>query len=106
MTGRTVHVEVAYALAQRAILKAFELAAPATVQDALRAAGADADFSGIDLDRGAVGVFGTVVRRDHPLRSGDRVEIYRPLPVDPKAARRARAKDKATGSARSRASTR
>lgn len=40
---------------------------------------------------GVTGVFGEVCGRDRPLRDGDRVELYRPLSVDPKAARRARA---------------
>jgi putative ubiquitin-RnfH superfamily antitoxin RatB of RatAB toxin-antitoxin module len=33
-----------------------------------------------------------VIRENHALRDGDRIEIYRPLTADPKAARRARAK--------------
>lgn len=40
---------------------------------------------------GVAGVFGEVCGRDRPLQDGDRVELYRPLSVDPKAARRARA---------------
>lgn len=38
----------------------------------------------------AVGVWGRTVERSHALRAGDRVEIYRPLKVDPKRARRER----------------
>ena len=40
---------------------------------------------------GVTGIFGEACGRDRPLRDGDRVELYRPLSVDPKAARRARA---------------
>lgn len=40
---------------------------------------------------GVPGIFGEACGRDRPLRDGDRVELYRPLSVDPKAARRARA---------------
>lgn len=40
---------------------------------------------------GVTGIFGEVCGRDRSLRDGDRVELYRPLSVDPKAARRARA---------------
>jgi uncharacterized protein len=39
----------------------------------------------------SVGVFGQACAPDHPLRDGDRVEVYRPLTVDPKEARRVRA---------------
>lgn len=38
----------------------------------------------------AVGVWGREQPLTHPLRQGDRVEIYRPLRVDPKEARRLR----------------
>lgn len=87
-----MRIEVAYALPQGAILRTYELPALATVDDALRAASADPAFAGIDLAGSPVGVFGTTARGEQPLREGDRVEIYRPLALDPKAARRARAR--------------
>lgn len=37
-----------------------------------------------------IGVWGDQVEGDHVLRDGDRLELYRPLKVDPKVARRAR----------------
>jgi len=43
-----------------------------------------------------IGIFGEACERDQILRNGDRVELYRPLAVDPKAARRARAKEAQT----------
>jgi uncharacterized protein len=85
-------VEVAYALPQRAIVKVFRLPSPATVGDALRLAAADPDFSGIDLAHAPVGVYGKRARPEELLKQGDRIEVYRALAVDPKAARRARAK--------------
>lgn len=47
--------------------------------------------AGAPVDRSRIGVFGRMVRSDHPLEDGDRIEIYRPLLADPKASRRARA---------------
>ena len=41
---------------------------------------------------GATGIFGESCARDRLLQAGDRVELYVPLQVDPKAARRARAR--------------
>jgi putative ubiquitin-RnfH superfamily antitoxin RatB of RatAB toxin-antitoxin module len=38
-----------------------------------------------------VGIFGKAVKADQPLQAGDRVEIYRPLQVDPKEVRKRRA---------------
>jgi uncharacterized protein len=90
-------IEVAYAEPQRAVVKAFRLASPATVGDALKAAAADPDFDGIDIDPEAVGVYGKRARTEQALAAGDRVEIYRALAVDPKAARRARVKQARRG---------
>ena len=86
-----IQVEVAYALPDRAIVKVYRLASPATLEQALGAAAADPDFAALDLRGAPLGVHGQSARPDQPLEQGDRVEIYRALSVDPKAARRARA---------------
>ena len=46
-----------------------------------------------NIDQAAlnVGIFGSACKLDTPLKTGDRVEIYRPLHHDPKEARRQRA---------------
>ncbi len=44
----------------------------------------------------AVGVWGSEKPLMHRLRDGDRVEIYRPLQVDPKEARRRRLRARQT----------
>ncbi|MFY7864900.1 RnfH family protein [Roseateles sp.] len=41
-----------------------------------------------------IGVWGRVRGLDTPLRDRDRIEVYRPLTVDPKEARRQRYKDR------------
>jgi uncharacterized protein len=56
----------------------------ATIADALSKAG----FESIEI--AAVGVWGKVRPLTFVLREHDRVEVYRPLQADPKAARRAR----------------
>ena len=38
-----------------------------------------------------LGVFGKAVQASHVLSSGERVEIYRPLLIDPKEVRKQRA---------------
>jgi putative ubiquitin-RnfH superfamily antitoxin RatB of RatAB toxin-antitoxin module len=86
-----LQIEIAYAEPQRAIVKVFRLAAGSSVAEALRLAALDPDFAGVDLANSALGIFGRLARPDHVLQQGDRIEIYRPLLADPKAARRARA---------------
>ncbi len=88
-----IEVEVAYAEPDRAVVKSYRLTVPATIRDALRLAAEDPGFAGIPVEGVPVGVFGSVTTPDRPLCDGDRVEIYRPLAADPKAARRARVRE-------------
>jgi putative ubiquitin-RnfH superfamily antitoxin RatB of RatAB toxin-antitoxin module len=69
-----------------------ELDAGATALDAIRASGVLQRFAEIDVSTQSIGVWGRICALDAPLADGDRVEIYRPLAVDPKEARRRRAK--------------
>jgi uncharacterized protein len=62
----------------------------ATVLQALEASGLRAAFPDVDLRSAVAGVWGRKARLEQPLREQDRVEIYRPLKVDPKLARRER----------------
>jgi hypothetical protein len=49
----------------------------------------------LDIADGRVGIFGKAVKLSQVLKSGDRVEIYRPLLNDPKEARRRKAAEAA-----------
>ena len=65
------------------------LAQGATVADALHESGIATRH---DTSQLAVGVWGVLAAPDYRLRDRDRVELYRPLQVDPKEARRLRQK--------------
>ncbi|MEP7101248.1 MAG: RnfH family protein [Burkholderiales bacterium] len=67
-----------------------QLAPGATVADALRASGLHQRYPGLALDALPVGIWGAFCDRGDALRDRDRVELYRPLRVDPKEARRQR----------------
>ena len=56
----------------------------------LNASGLAERVAGLDTSAGQVGVWGRRQSLTHALREGDRVEIWRPLRVDPKLARRER----------------
>lgn len=62
----------------------------ATLLDAIRASGMLARHAEIDLAQAKFGIWGRVEPADKPLRERDRIELYRPLVVDPKEARRLR----------------
>lgn len=63
-----------------------------SVLHALEASGLHAEFPDVDLSCAAVGIWGRSAPLDQALRDRDRIEIYRPLEVDPKVARRERFK--------------
>lgn len=80
-------VDVVSARPDGATIVTVTLPAGATVRDALDAA---------RLSGTAVGIFGRRVQLDTKLADGDRVELYRPLAMDPKEARRRRAQSRKT----------
>lgn len=88
-----VRVEVAYALPEKQRVLAVEVEDGTTVVEAARQSGITREFPDLDLTDVAYGVFGKTVRNaeSEPVREGDRVEIYRPLIIDPKQARANRA---------------
>ena len=85
----SLEVEVVYALPERCWSARVRLPAPATVAQAISMA--NLDVPGLVVDPARLAVFGRAVTPDSPLRDGDRVEILRPLLVDPKDARAQRA---------------
>ena len=84
----TIEIEVAYALPERQIILVMNVPKGTRARDAVRRAGLEHEFPEIDLSGSRIGVFGRSVEDDHVLRAGDRVEIYRPLQMDPREARR------------------
>lgn len=81
----SIRVEVVYALPDKVDVVSVRLPAGATAREAIAASGLSIEFS-------AVGIFGRRVPADTKLADGDRVELYRPLAVDPKEQRRQRAR--------------
>jgi putative ubiquitin-RnfH superfamily antitoxin RatB of RatAB toxin-antitoxin module len=84
-------VVVCWSPAPREVLEwPLQLAEGATVADAVRASGFAQAAGGREPAEGELGVWGRRCSAGQPLREGDRIEIYRPLRVDPKVARRER----------------
>jgi putative ubiquitin-RnfH superfamily antitoxin RatB of RatAB toxin-antitoxin module len=86
-----ISVTVVHALPDAAIEIEVHLPEGATIGDAIERSGIHARLRHFELSTAAVGIFGKRARRDTILADGDRVELYRPLTADPKAARRRRA---------------
>lgn len=88
-----IRVEVAYGTQERQVLLELEVPAGTTVIDAIERSGILTRFPEIDLSSARLGVFSEPIAPDATLSEHDRVEIYRPLVIDPKEARRRRAKN-------------
>ena len=87
-----ISVEVAYALPNKQLIKSLEVPRGPSAIEAVRLSGIDADFEELSLDQSLqLGIFGKVVKGEQALQAGERVEIYRPLQVDPKEVRKRRA---------------
>ncbi len=94
----TIRVEVAYALPERQCIVVLNVPHGTTAFEAVIKSGITAEFPDIDPDNADMGIFShnldgksLPLPRDYRLQAGDRVEIYRPLLLDPKEARLLRA---------------
>ena len=97
-TGETmpeeIMVEVAYALPEEQVIISIKVPTKFDVKQAIEKSGIQKKFPSIDLSKNKVGIFGKKTTLDHTLNDRDRIEIYRPLILDPKEMRRKRAAKK------------
>jgi putative ubiquitin-RnfH superfamily antitoxin RatB of RatAB toxin-antitoxin module len=87
-----ITVEVAFANPESQRVIELQVRSGAHAREAVKQSDIAAEFPEIDPDHCSLGVFGERVGDDYALMHGDRVEIYRPLRVDPREARRERAR--------------
>ncbi len=88
-----IRVEVVYALPKQQRLIALDVESGTTMYEVVLRSGIVDLFPQINPEKDKMGIFGKAVKnpREHVLQPGERVEIYRPLAVDPKQARLNRA---------------
>ena len=94
-----ISVEVAYATPERQLIVPLQVPVGTTAMEAVKLSNIAAEFAQIDIDKDPMGIFskpldgkGRPEPSEYELCAGDRVEIYRPLLIDPKAARLDRVK--------------
>ena len=95
----TIRVSVAYAEPERQSVLELEVPSGTTALEAIARSRIRELHPGIAADA-ALGIHGRVVGGGEVLAAGDRVEIYRPLPADPKDTRRRLAREGRTMGAR------
>ncbi len=92
LSADPILVQVAYARPERQRIVDLAVAPGTSVREAVRRSGMAGEFPEIDPESAPLGVYGRAVDGEEILRAGDRVEIYRPLEIDPREARRQRAR--------------
>ena len=88
-----IEVEIVYGKTGAVRVVKQEVENNATIRQAIEQSGILKMYPEIDLDRNKVGIFSKKKELQDVVQDGDRIEIYRPLLVDPKEARRRRAKE-------------
>ncbi|MDQ6996832.1 MAG: RnfH family protein, partial [Mariprofundus sp.] len=81
-----MHVSVIYALPHEQFLEELDVAEGTTAEEAVAMSGLPENHPDIDLLVNKLGIFAKLVKSDHVLHDGDRVEIYRSLPRKPRDA--------------------
>ena len=79
-----MQVSVAYVEPGQPLWLNVEVPEGSTVQHAIDLSGILARCPHLNLKKQKIGIFGKVTKLTAPLEAGDRVEIYRPITVDPK----------------------
>lgn len=86
-----LHIEIAYALPERQVIIPMTVPIGTTIAIAITHSELQQHCPDINLSEAKTGIYGRLRPLDHVLAEGDRVEIYRPLLIDPKQARMLRA---------------
>lgn len=85
-----MNVGVCYAEVDRQLWMRLEVPDNSTLADAIQLSGLLKLYPEINLGSQKVGIFGKIASLDTPVKEGDRVEIYRPITVDPQTVQRRR----------------
>ncbi len=88
-----IAVEVVYAASpEQQLLKSLSVPAGTTVEEVVHHSGILNQFAEIDLKKNRLGIWGKRVGTETVIQPHDRIEVYRPLLIDPKEARKLRVK--------------
>lgn len=88
-----IEIEVAYALPEKQKILKVQVEEGSTIRQAAQQSTIVDEFPELNLDEAKYGIFGKASRAPDTdtVCDGDRIEIYRPLIIDPKQARANRA---------------
>lgn len=78
-----IQVGIAYATSIQQVWYYVDMPEGATAIEAIKASGILNQFPEINLDAQKIGIFGNIIEPNYLIEEGDRVEIYRPITIDP-----------------------
>ncbi len=78
-----IQIGVAYATSEEQTWLDISVFEGATIKEAIEMSGILKKFPEIDLEKQKVGIYGEIKSLDTLVEDGDRVEIYRPIKIDP-----------------------
>lgn len=87
MEQHKISISVAFATPEKQLEIPLKLEKSCTIAMAIKRSGILEQFLQIDFAQNKVGIYGKLAKLDALMQEGDRVEIYRSLILDPKAAR-------------------
>jgi putative ubiquitin-RnfH superfamily antitoxin RatB of RatAB toxin-antitoxin module len=87
-SGESFLVEVAYATPERQVVQAVTVPPGTRVGEAISLSGLLTLFPDVVVDPDRIGIFGQRAGFETAVCVGDRIEIYRPLTIDPMERRR------------------
>lgn len=79
-----MEISVAYALPDESFWQNMAVDPGTTAREAIKKSGVLERFKELELEDLSIGIYALPIKLDKVLVDGDRVEIYRPLLVDPK----------------------
>ncbi len=85
---RSITIEIAFVLPQQQFLKQFQVPAGTSIYQAIKLSGVENFYPEKDRSALKTGIYGKITSPETILHQNDRIEIYRPLNIDPKEKRR------------------
>lgn len=89
-----IKIELAYAKSDKQILMGLLVEDGTCIEEAIKASGIRERFPELNEAPLKIGIFSKLVSLEYILKENDRIEIYRPLIIDPKIARLQKVKQK------------
>ncbi|XBC43027.1 MAG: RnfH family protein [Buchnera aphidicola (Kaburagia rhusicola ensigallis)] len=84
---KLIKIKIVYALKHKQFIKEMKLKNKISIKEAILTSNIF-DKKVVDITKNNIGIYGNIVNLKDLVKNGDRIEIYRPLLIDPKELRR------------------